>query len=242
MTDRLVSREEPAVPKNTFRQITDEKRERVLLQAACLFADRGYEQTDMAELARRAGVSKGSLYTYFESKEDLFIYVCRDGLERSRQAVYGGIKPDWDIYRQVEHIFQKGAAFVLAHPEYLILYLGVSSPGMERFARKISVEVEKYTADHLKRLLRRAKAESLVRPDLEVNSAAFFINSIYIIYLASLVSPHYQLRAKEYLGIRGEITPQSMARQRKKIIADIHSFLGRSNGRAPRSRKNATKT
>ena len=94
------------MPKPTFDKISPEKRERFLVEAARLFAERGFSQTDMAELASRANVAKGSVYDYFDSKEDLYLYVCRDGLERSRRAVYGGIDPSWDLYRQITAHFQ----------------------------------------------------------------------------------------------------------------------------------------
>jgi AcrR family transcriptional regulator len=98
------------VPKNTFSQISAEKRERVLGQAAKLFSEHGYTQTDMAQLAAKAGVSKGSLYTYFASKEELYLHVCRDGLERSREAIYGSLDSKADVYAQVEHIFTQDSS------------------------------------------------------------------------------------------------------------------------------------
>jgi AcrR family transcriptional regulator len=45
-----------------------------------LFVERGYATTRLEDVARRAGVSKGTLYLYFESKEDLFKAVVREGL------------------------------------------------------------------------------------------------------------------------------------------------------------------
>lgn len=194
------------MPKDTLDKIKPAKREKLLSEAAKLFAQRGFSQADMAELASRAGVAKGSLYNYFESKQDLYIYVCRDGLNRSRQAVYGGLDPDWDVYRQLEHIFTQGAAFARKHPEYLILYLNVSSAGLEPFAEKLSLEVEKHTADHLKAVLRRDIQRGLVRPDLQINQSAFWINSLYIVFMASLVSRHFQIRMREYLEIKGRLT------------------------------------
>jgi AcrR family transcriptional regulator len=45
-----------------------------------LFVERGYAATRLDDVARRAGVSKGTLYLYFESKEELFKAVVREGL------------------------------------------------------------------------------------------------------------------------------------------------------------------
>ncbi|MCF8042617.1 MAG: TetR/AcrR family transcriptional regulator [Desulfarculaceae bacterium] len=213
------------MPKNTLDKIKPAKREKLLSEAAKLFAQRGYNQADMAELAGRAGVAKGSLYNYFESKQDLYLYVCRDGLNRSRQAVYGGLDPEWDVYRQLEHVFTQGAAFARKHPEYLILYLNVSSAGLEPFAEKLSLEVEKYTADHLKAVLTRDIKRGLVRPDLLVNQSAFWINSLYIVFLASLVSRHFQIRMREYLEIKGRMTKKAVDQEIKRTVELIGRVL-----------------
>lgn len=213
------------MPKDTFNVIADEKRARLLDQAARLFAERGLNQTDMAELAARAGVAKGSLYNYFKSKDELYLHVCRHGLAASRQAVYGGLDPDWDVMRQVEHIFRAGVDFACAHPEYVSLYLNIASAGMERFARKISREVEKFTANHLKRLIRKGIKQGLLRPDLDVNLTAFLINSIYIVFVVSLVSPHFRIRMAEYLDIKEPLDAMSIEDRLGRTISLIAGFL-----------------
>ena len=45
-----------------------------------LFVERGYAATRLEDVAKRAGVSKGTLYLYFDSKEELFKAVVREGL------------------------------------------------------------------------------------------------------------------------------------------------------------------
>jgi AcrR family transcriptional regulator len=52
-----------------------------LLAAALeLFVERGYAATRLDDVARQAGVSKGTVYLYFPSKEELFKAVVREGL------------------------------------------------------------------------------------------------------------------------------------------------------------------
>ncbi len=211
--------------KATFEQISEEKQQRVLKEAAKLFAERGFSATDVAELAKRAGVSKGSLYNYFESKEDLYVHVCKDGLARSRRAVYGGMDQDWDIYRQVEHIFRQGVRFALKSPEYVRLYLTASAPGREKFSAKLTLDVEKHTSDHLKKHIRLGQAQGIVRSDLDPRLAAFFINSLYIIVVASIVSKHFQNRLKEYFEIKGSLRGPALEENLTLIIKEIHGFL-----------------
>lgn len=213
------------MPKATFSKIAPEKQQRVLRQAARLFAKRGYAATDMAELAERCGVAKGSIYNYFESKEDLYYYVCLDGLERSRRAVYGEGEPTRDIYQLVQQIFERGMAFAEDHPEYVALYLGVAAGPAGPLADEISLQVEQFTAELLKRTIRQGMAEGIVRRDLDVNLAAFLINSLYIIFVSSLVSRHFKLRMKQYLEIEGRVTAAAAREQVRRTIDMIGDIL-----------------
>jgi len=68
----------PQSPKRLRRK---EARPGELLAAALdLFVEKGYAATRAEEVARRAGVSKGTLFLYFASKEELFKAVVRENL------------------------------------------------------------------------------------------------------------------------------------------------------------------
>jgi len=49
----------------------EEARSRILDAAQDAFAERGYDQTTMGDIAQRVGVSKGALYLYFKNKDEL---------------------------------------------------------------------------------------------------------------------------------------------------------------------------
>jgi AcrR family transcriptional regulator len=58
-----------------------EARPQELMDAALtLFAERGFAATRLDDVAHKAGVSKGTLYLYFNSKEELFKAVVRSGI------------------------------------------------------------------------------------------------------------------------------------------------------------------
>src|ERR1700741_860307 len=63
------------------RERRKEARPGELLNAALdLFVEKGYAATRAEEVAKRAGVSKGTLFLYFSSKEELFKAVVRDSI------------------------------------------------------------------------------------------------------------------------------------------------------------------
>ena len=70
---------DPAVPHKRERRKQDRPGE--LLEAALdLFVEKGFAATRVEEVAARAGVSKGTLFLYFPSKEDLFKAVVRENV------------------------------------------------------------------------------------------------------------------------------------------------------------------
>ncbi|MBX3505231.1 MAG: TetR/AcrR family transcriptional regulator [Parvibaculum sp.] len=54
-----------------------DKREAIVAAALDLFRHYGYRRTSMEDIARAASVAKGTLYLYFESKDQLFDAICR---------------------------------------------------------------------------------------------------------------------------------------------------------------------
>src|SRR5437660_11771403 len=62
------------------RVVTEYKEEaktRILSAANRVFGEKGYRQATMDDVAKKLGVSKGAIYLYFASKEELFEEICR---------------------------------------------------------------------------------------------------------------------------------------------------------------------
>jgi AcrR family transcriptional regulator len=59
----------------TYHLRKKEKRARIIAAAAKVFARKGFFGTVMADIADGAGIGKGTIYEYFDSKEDLFFAV-----------------------------------------------------------------------------------------------------------------------------------------------------------------------
>jgi AcrR family transcriptional regulator len=65
-----------------------EARPREILDAAlAVFAEKGFSAARMEDISRRAGVTKGTIYLYFESKEALFKALVRESLAPTIQGV-----------------------------------------------------------------------------------------------------------------------------------------------------------
>ena len=73
-------------------QVTDEKRllegkERIAAAAANLFLDGGYHSTSVREIAQKAGLSVGSVFNYFTSKEEILFFLFSRNQERTEASL-----------------------------------------------------------------------------------------------------------------------------------------------------------
>lgn len=70
----------PLDTKPRWERRKDARPQELLAAAIDLFVERGFASTRLEDVARRAGVSKGTLYLYFENKEELFKAVVRTSI------------------------------------------------------------------------------------------------------------------------------------------------------------------
>jgi AcrR family transcriptional regulator len=58
------------------------RRKQIIAAAALLFSNNGFYETDVEDIARLAGIAKGTIYNYFDDKRDLFMSAVAWGQER----------------------------------------------------------------------------------------------------------------------------------------------------------------
>jgi AcrR family transcriptional regulator len=80
-----------------------------ILDAALeLFVERGYSATRLEEVARRAGVTKGTMYLYFESKEVLFKAVVRGAVTPNLERAERQLEDFRGSYRALLEMLLRG--------------------------------------------------------------------------------------------------------------------------------------
>jgi AcrR family transcriptional regulator len=64
-----------------FDDIRKQKKELIMETALELFAENGFHATSMSQIAKKAGISKGLTYNYFESKKEILEELIQSGFE-----------------------------------------------------------------------------------------------------------------------------------------------------------------
>ncbi|WP_309604771.1 TetR/AcrR family transcriptional regulator [Phenylobacterium sp.] len=76
---------DPGEPK--FRRRKADRPAEIVAAALAVFAEKGFAAARLEEIARHAGVSKGALYLYFETKDDLFRAVVAQAVAPSIELI-----------------------------------------------------------------------------------------------------------------------------------------------------------
>jgi len=68
--------------KEQNKVIRKERKQSIMDTALQLFAENGFENTSIANIAKHAGISQGLVYSYFESKDDLLYQILSSGIQK----------------------------------------------------------------------------------------------------------------------------------------------------------------
>ena len=102
------------------RKVREKKaRQSAILEAAKgIFFKKGFQGTTMDQIAYAAELSKGSLYNYFPSKEDLYVTLVLEGFEilSSMLTKAAVVQSPWD--QKLEILGRTYYGFFLKYPEY----------------------------------------------------------------------------------------------------------------------------
>jgi len=142
----------PTDHRSTPRLSGPERREQVLEAARQAFAESGFHETSMNDVARRAGVTKPVVYQRFESKRDLFRTVLEDVGERLQAAVFETAAAATTPREQVEAGFSAYIEFVQHDPAgFKLLFSGASREDPEW--AEIAEGVERSIASNIASLI-----------------------------------------------------------------------------------------
>ena len=118
--------------------------ERILDAAAERFVADGFDATTTTEIAKRAGVSVGSLYQFFPHKEGLLDALAErhiEGIDEILAAVGQKMSEDVPLEDVVDLIVERIVSFSREQPFFGVLLVGAGSPPVARASERLRAEL-----------------------------------------------------------------------------------------------------
>ncbi len=113
------------MPKTTFHKLAELKKQQLLKAAYQEFSLKDFESASITMLVKKLGIAKGSIYQYFENKEDMYLYLLEYAENRKNDIYHRSFKL---TYTHLEQAFVRlnliGLKFDLNFPEYALTLTG----------------------------------------------------------------------------------------------------------------------
>ncbi|MBO7179219.1 MAG: TetR/AcrR family transcriptional regulator [Clostridia bacterium] len=186
--------------KEAFDKIPEEKRKRVLDAATDEFANYGFENTSIQQIAKRAEISVGSVYKYFENKDELFAMVVKENLTLLEELLLHHSSSSEDVIVKAEKVLKELLKFAKKHPQLIKLYCAITTGNNTEFSRLLAQRVESISAKVYTEVIEKAQSTGDVRKDIDPKFFAFLLDNVFMMLQFSTSCDYYKERFKVYLG------------------------------------------
>lgn len=121
-------------------------RRNIIIEAAeKFFLNQGYDNTSMDEIAHASEFSKGTLYNYFNSKEDLYLAIAKKAYEILIELTKNFTQNEEPGMRQIKQIGYAYYEFTKKYPKYATVFhdIAIKIPDIESKPKKEQSQFEK---------------------------------------------------------------------------------------------------
>ena len=184
----------------TFANIPKPKQQHIFSIAIEEFAKNGYNAANINTIAREAGISIGSMYSYFSSKERLFLAIIDEGVLLLRSVLKDVRQEPGDFFDKYRKMLQAAVSYAREYRYLHQIYLEVSTEGLSHIAEELTESMEKVTTEAYSILMEDAVSSGELREQLDPAAAAFCLDSLAMILQFSFASKYYHERMKLYFG------------------------------------------
>jgi len=162
------------------KEIRAEKRALIIETGLKLFADKGFHATSITNITKTAGISKGLLYNYFDSKEDLLRRIIFDYVEGIAKTFFNEHGEDMSKKKFLS-LLEKNFAMIKEKPLFWKLYYAlVSRPVVLKIIGK---EIEEIMSGIFGELAKYFEHEGWDNPLKEAMYCESLMDGIFMNYL-----------------------------------------------------------
>lgn len=206
------------MPTKTFLSLNKEKQALIFRIALDEFADYGFSQASTNRICRRAHISKGSMFQYFENKEDLFIYTVQKALKEIIN-MYRTENITYNDSMDLKEIFNSACLQMIRFyeklPKHYRLYLRINYEVDYPDFRTIRRYLSKHVTAVTHRFLEIGQAKGIIKKEIRSDLALFFINNMLFRLVEVFFIP----------GIDPSLNIGNVSVERDEILEEVYQML-----------------
>ncbi len=210
--------------KEAFERADDKYKKAVLTAGINEFSSLGLEKANINVIAKKAGVSVGLLYKYFDTKEDYFLTCVDEAMRTLEEIIDGVVNTDDKILVRAEKLIRAIQATSGADSKYVKLYNEITRLSENEGAAVLAKRVEDISARTYSEFIEAARKSGDIRSDCDPQMFAFFFDSLLMSLQFSYTCDYYRERLKIYCGDDIFDDNERMVKELLKFIESAFTF------------------
>jgi TetR/AcrR family transcriptional regulator, repressor for uid operon len=187
-----------------------ELRERILQSAVTIFSKNGFDKSRMEDISLEAGISKGTLYLYFKSKDELFFAICENNIKKLKEQLdFLLAQKKEDLIYNVEKFYDNFHNAIKDDEQKVYMEL-ISECSRNPKIRNVMYSHRIKVFDIVSKYLNLQIDKGLLKKDLDVEAIS-----------SGLVSIYDGLTLSKIMGIDNEFNKKSWTETTKAIFISI---------------------
>lgn len=169
----------------SIREAKKQKTKKAIIEAAIsLFSENGYENTSIKNIAKIAGIGKGTVYSYFQTKKEILKGFCEYELEKIHMKLVNSSNQDAPILEQMLTIYMTEFYHVTQNREFGRLYMRESIFPSDANAQDNQETDDKYF-QLLFPILEKGQERGELRKDIEPLYLTAHFYSLYVLIISA---------------------------------------------------------
>lgn len=206
---------------DSYDRISQEKKDRILSVALEEFATKGFNNANTNVIAEKAGISVGSLFKYFENKENFFLTIVNYGVSQIEAVLSSIVASEDNLLAKIETILRTILEHSRTNENIVKLYNEMTSEGNSDLIKRLSSDMETISAEAYYQVISQAKAAGEVAKDIDEKVFAFALDNLFMSLQFSYASEYYKERMKIYIG-------EDVFDKDELIISEMLKFISRA--------------
>lgn len=183
-----------------LKKLTDEKLAEILEAGIAEFAEHGMRNTNMSAIAKKAGISVGVLYKYYEDKDSFFSACLGRSLAALEKIIASNTAKKDKPLEYAEALITAVQTFSKQNAHYVRMYHEITTSGNAQEAELMASRIEGLTSRIYTEIVARAQNSGDIRNDLSPSTIAMFMDNLLMMIQFSYCCPYYSERYRLYQG------------------------------------------
>jgi len=158
------------MPKSTFFRLAEAKKKSFVQEAYKEFSLHSYDAASITNLVKSLDIAKGSVYQYFEDKEDLYNFLIIDANNQLNTLVDKACKHQGeDFFEWYTKLLMVEVKFMLSFPQFAVLFINLTT-AISFSQKQLAEQINQRRQERILKLMPDKLSGSLINDQLLADS------------------------------------------------------------------------